>query len=325
LVHTGQHYDYFMSEVFFGDLGMPEPDRFLGTGGGSHAQQSAAIMSAIEPVLVERRPDWVVVVGDVNSTVAAALVAVKLGIAVAHVEAGLRSGDRSMPEEINRVVTDQISSLHFTPSEDADRNLMREGIARERIHFVGNVMIDSLVRILSMAAASGIMTQLDLKPGAYALCTFHRPGNVDTPRDLEEIMQALAVVGQRLPVVFPIHPRTRKALGELGTGGGGVHLIDPLGYSDFVSLMRSARLVITDSGGVQEETAFLNVPCLTVRPNTERPVTIARGTNRLVQGDRASIVAAVDRTLAEGRPEVAPLPLWDGFAARRIVDVFRAL
>lgn len=325
LIHTGQHYDYLMSKVFFEELGMAEPDYYLGAGGGSHAQQTAEIMRTIEPVLLECKPDWLVVVGDVNSTVAAALVAVKLGIQIAHVEAGLRSGDRTMPEEINRIVTGQLANLHFTHSPEAESNLVREGIDRTRIHFVGNVMIDSLAGILPKAAASGVLPRLNLTPGSYALCTFHRPLNVDRPEDLREITGALTAIGSRLPVVFPVHPRTRAALESAGIENDSVTLLDPLGYVDFVSLMQSARVVITDSGGVQEETTFLNVPCLTVRPNTERPVTITHGTNRLVKSDSASIVDAVERCLKEKRREGGPPPLWDGHAAKRIADVFRAL
>ena len=331
LVHTGQHYDYSMSEVFFEHLGMPQPDIHLGVGSGSHAQQTGRVMQAFELVLVERRPDWVVVVGDVNSTLACALTAAKLGVKVAHVEAGLRSFDRTMPEEVNRILTDQISDLLFTPSPEADENLRREGIRGERIRLVGNVMIDTLVALLPEAAKrwQSIRGRLGLRDGEpFVLVTLHRPSNVDEPGVLRELVVALAQVGRRTAVVFPVHPRTRERLGTLGIGEAqmpGVKLVEPLGYLDFLALQHHAAAVVTDSGGVQEETTYLGVPCLTVRPNTERPVTITHGTNRLVPSEAAVIVDEVveilDRPQGASR-RYAPPELWDGHAAERIVDVF---
>lgn len=325
-VHTGQHYDVNMSEVFFNDLGMPEPDYFLKVGSGSHAEQTAKIMLAFEAVILEWQPDWVVVFGDVNSTLACALVCSKLGIGVAHVEAGLRSGDRSMPEEINRLLTDQIADLLFTPSRDGDANLLKEGITPGKIHFVGNLMIDTLVRMLPTIQQRSIVTELGLPSGQYMLATLHRPVNVDQPQALLGIMCALTEICQRLPVVFPVHPRTRRQLGDLGFAENlpGLHLLEPLGYLDFLALMKSARLVLTDSGGVQEETTFLGVPCLTARPNTERPVTIEVGTNRLVESTPQAVLVAVDEALNGRSALPARLPdLWDGNAAHRVVQVFQ--
>lgn len=327
LVHTGQHYDYNMSQVFFGDLGLPDPDDFLGVGSGSHVQQTARIMQAFEPVLDRHRPDWVVVVGDVNSTLACALVAVKLGVKVVHVEAGLRSRDRSMPEEINRLLTDQLASLLFTPSADADDNLLREGIPAERICRVGNVMIDSLVRLLPQATERSTVSELGLEPGRFVLATLHRPVNVDDPKVLHEIVRALHDVAASWPVVFPVHPRTRKTLAtlDLGPDEPQLRLLDPLGYVDFLALLRAARLVVTDSGGVQEETTYLGIPCLTVRPNTERPITIDLGTNRLVAAWYEAITRAVEETSARPRGSRCIPPLWDGNAAERIADALAAL
>jgi UDP-N-acetylglucosamine 2-epimerase (non-hydrolysing) len=326
LVHTGQHYDDNMSGVFFGDLGLPQPDEFLGVGEGSHAQQTARIMQAFEPVLERHRPDWVIVVGDVNSTLACALVASKLGVKVAHVEAGLRSRDRFMPEEINRLLTDQLADLLFTPSPDADDNLLKEGIPEVRIRRVGNVMIDSLVRLLPLAALRPTVRDLSLEPGRFVLATLHRPANVDSPNVLREILRALLQVGDRWPVVFPVHPRTRKTLAalELLQDQSRLRLLEPLGYLDFLALMQAARLVVTDSGGVQEETTYLGVPCLTVRPNTERPVTVELGTNRLVPARCEAITRAVAETTARPRGPRRVPPLWDGAAAERIVDVLAA-
>jgi UDP-N-acetylglucosamine 2-epimerase (non-hydrolysing) len=327
LVHTGQHYDPKMSDVFFQDLGMPAPDAHLGAGSGSHAQQTAKIMVEVEPVILRENPDVVVVAGDVNSTVAVALVAAKLGVAVAHIEAGLRSWDWRMPEEVNRVLTDRISELLFTPSRDADENLAKEGIDPGRVHFVGNVMIDSLHAALPRARESHIHEQLGVRKGEYALATLHRPSNVDEPAALERLLSALAEVSGRLPVVFPIHPRTRArlvadpSLQARAEGARGLKLAEPIGYLDFLALTANARLVMTDSGGIQEETTALGVPCLTVRHNTERPVTVEVGTNTLVGTDPAQVVPAAVAVL-EGRGKKGRVPdLWDGRAAERIARI----
>jgi UDP-N-acetylglucosamine 2-epimerase (non-hydrolysing) len=320
LVHTGQHYDSKMSDVFFQDLGMPDPDVHLGVGSGSHAQQTAKVMVEIEPVLLREKPDVVVVAGDVNSTVAVALVAAKMGLAIAHVEAGLRSRDWSMPEEINRVLTDRLSDLLFTPSRDGDENLRQEGIEPSRVHFVGNVMIDSLKAALPRARESRIHDRLEVSRQGYALATLHRPANVDEPAALSRLLSALAEVAAQIPVVFPIHPRTRSRL-PAGFEAKGIKLVEPLGYLDFLALTADARLVMTDSGGIQEETTALGVPCLTLRENTERPVTVDVGTNQLVGTDPAKAVAAAREVLA-GRARQGSLPeLWDGRAAERVADV----
>ena len=327
-VHTGQHYDANMSRVFFDELGMPEPGYFLQVGSGSHAEQTARIMLAFEPVVQDWQPDWVSVVGDVNSTLACALVCSKQGIAVAHVEAGLRSRDRSMPEEINSLLTDQLADLLFTPSRDGDANLLQEGIAPQKIHFVGNVMIDTLVGMLPKVRQRQVAAGLGLQARNYILVTLHRPVNVDHPETLAEMMDALVKISQRLPVVFPVHPRTRKHLAELGFNEDqpGLRLLEPLGYLDFLSLMETARLVFTDSGGIQEETTFLGVPCLTARPNTERPITIEVGTNRLVESTPQAILAAIEQELSGKVQRQAAIPeYWDGAAARRIVQVFQNL
>jgi len=326
LVHTGQHYDEKMSKVFFEELGLPELDRYLGVGSGSHATQTAGVMIAFEEVLMEEQPDLVLVVGDVNSTVACSLDAVKLHIPVGHVEAGLRSRDRTMPEEINRLVTDAISDLLFTTCRDADENLLREGIPREKIFFVGNVMIDSLRKFEPMAEKSPILNTLDLEPKGYGLVTLHRPSNVDERASFEGIIQAFGEIQARLPLIFPIHPRTEKMLTELGLHTQvekmeHLRLIAPVGYLDFLKLEKDARLVLTDSGGIQEETTVLGVPCLTLRENTERPITVEVGTNQLVGMDRARIVrAAMDILDGGGRPGRIP-ERWDGRAAERIVEV----
>jgi UDP-N-acetylglucosamine 2-epimerase (non-hydrolysing) len=327
LVHTGQHYDVKMSDVFFQDLGMPAPDVHLGAGSGTHAQMTAKVMLAIEPVLEEKRPDVVLVAGDVNSTLAVALVARKLGFAVAHVEAGLRSRDWSMPEEVNRILTDRLSTLLFTPSQDGDENLKAEGIEPGRIHFVGNVMIDSLRAALPRARERGAIAAQGLEAKEYALATLHRPSNVDEPAALLRVLQALAEVSRRLPVLLPVHPRTRARIDKdpqllsLLAASPGLRLCEPLGYLDFLCLMDGARLVLTDSGGIQEETTALFVPCLTLRENTERPVTLTLGTNQLVGADPAQIVPAALAVL-DGPPRAGTLPpLWDGHAAGRIADV----
>lgn len=327
VLHTGQHYDQSMSDVFFDDLKLPKPDIYLGVGSASHAAQTAAVMEKFEPVVLKEKPDWVVVVGDVNSTLACALVCVKLGVKVAHVEAGLRSRDRTMPEEINRLLTDQIADLLFTPSLDADANLIREGIPAERIRFVGNVMIDSLYQQLEAAKLSTIRHDLGLSNEDYAVLTLHRPSNVDEPETFSRILDALEQISSRIPIVFPVHPRTRKKIDSLGLGKrieelAGLQLIDPLGYLDFLSLYSRARLVLTDSGGLQEETTVLSIPCLTLRENTERPITVESGTNTVVGTDPAKITSAAFAALAtESNGTARRIPeLWDGHTARRIVD-----
>ncbi len=328
LVHTGQHYDERMSAVFFRHLPLPQPDIYLGVGSGSHAQQTAKIMLAFEEIVVHERPDWVIVVGDVNSTVACALVCAKLGVKLAHVEAGLRSFDRTMPEEINRVITDQLSDLLFTPSPDADQNLQREGIAPERIHCVGNVMIDSLVAALPLTDSRSVMHELGLQSGGFGLVTLHRPANVDDPQAFAGIWQALTLIAADLPLVFPIHPRTRARLDTYGfdtSVPANVRLIPPQGYLDFLQLTRHAALVLTDSGGLQEETTFLGVPCLTLRPNTERPITVTHGTNTLVGTNPAAIVEHSRRVLAAPRPHQPIIPGWDGHVAERIVKVLKLI
>ncbi|HTL18592.1 MAG TPA: UDP-N-acetylglucosamine 2-epimerase (non-hydrolyzing), partial [Patescibacteria group bacterium] len=327
LVHTGQHYDYNMSKVFFEELEMPDPDEFLNVGSGSHAAQTAAVMVAFELVLAKHKPDWVFVVGDVNSTLACALVCAKLCVRVAHIEAGLRSGDRTMPEEINRLLTDQISDLLFTPSKDGNENLSREGIDANKIHFVGNVMIDTLARMLPKAQTRSILTQLGVKPGHHLLATLHRPSNVDDPVVLRGIFEAMLSIATAQPVIFPVHPRTRARLRDLGLDGlsSNLKLIEPLGYLDFLALMSTASLVITDSGGVQEETTFLGIRCLTVRPNTERPITITHGTNRLVGSRSEDLLEAVRASLGDIKPAAGRPELWDGKAADRIAEVMSEL
>jgi UDP-N-acetylglucosamine 2-epimerase (non-hydrolysing) len=329
LVHTGQHYDESMSRIFFVQLGLPEPDVNLGVGSGSHAAQVANVMVTFEQLVLSRRPDLVLVYGDVNSTVAAALVCAKLGIRVAHVEAGLRSSDRSMPEEINRLLTDQLSDVLFTSSVDGNENLVREGIPAGRIHFVGNVMIDTLVRLLPQANDlwKELSGRLRLDDLCYALVTLHRPSNVDNSDALRRIVDTLVSLSAHLPIVFPVHPRTRARLAGLGPTGGidGIRFLDPLGYLEFLSLQRHARMVITDSGGIQEETTYLGVPCITVRRNTERPVTVSVGTNYLVGEDMdllRSTFAAILRN--EGKRGAAPI-LWDGKAGERIAAAIRGL
>jgi UDP-N-acetylglucosamine 2-epimerase (non-hydrolysing) len=326
VVHTGQHYDAAMSDAFFRDLDLPQPEVYLGVGSGSHAAQTAAVMERFEPVVLQQKPDWVLVVGDVNSTLACALVCVKLGVKVAHVEAGLRSRDRTMPEEINRLLTDQIADLLFTPSADADENLRAEGIPEERIRLVGNVMIDSLVKQLPRAQQSTI--RRDLQLDEYAVLTLHRPSNVDEPETLRQILEAVEKIGDRLPVVFPVHPRTRKMIAESQLAdrflnAKALRLIEPLGYLDFLALYSGARLVLTDSGGIQEETSFLGIPCLTLRENTERPITVTMGTNRIVGTHPEKIMAAAFKALNENTNKAAAIPLWDGHAAERIVDALR--
>ncbi len=329
-VHTGQHYDATMSDAFFRDLGLPNPDHHLGVGSGSHAKQTARVMEAFEPVLLESRPDWVVVVGDVNSTLACALVTAKLrtehGCRIAHVEAGLRSNDWGMPEEVNRVLTDRVSDLLLTPSHDALPNLLREGIAAERVVFVGNVMIDSLLRLLGQAKDLRVPHRLGLEGKRYAVATLHRPSNVDDATQLGAILRALADVAVELPVVLPLHPRTRDRMRAFELDGhlAGVQLMDPLGYTEMLGLQADASLVLTDSGGMQEESTVLGVPCVTLRETTERPVTLTEGTNRMAPWPltSAGIVAAARAALASGRVAVgAKSPEgWDGRAGVRIVE-----
>ncbi len=326
VVHTGQHYDANMSDIFFRELEIPEPDVNLSVGSGSHAQQTARIMTAFESVVLERNPDLVMVYGDVNSTVAAALVCAKLQVPVAHVEAGLRANDRSMPEEINRLLTDQLSDLLFTPSEDADRNLQREGISAERIHLVGNVMIDTLVRLLPRAREN----KKNGFPAHYALVTLHRPSNVDDPEVLRRILSCMLSVSnnsgsnskeKQLAVVFPVHPRTRQRIAQFGIATDGLHLCDPLSYLDFLALQAGATVVLTDSGGIQEETTFLGVPCLTLRANTERPVTVEIGTNVLIGNDTDRLRTELTKILDGKQKKGAIPPLWDGHAGERIARI----
>ena len=317
LVHTGQHYDTNISDVFFAQLDIPAPDVNLGVGSGSHAQQTAEIMSRFEPIVLERKPDVVLVYGDVNSTVAAALVCAKLGVKIGHVEAGLRSGDWTMPEEINRVVTDRLADLLFTPSEDADLNLEQEGVPAKKICRIGNVMIDSLVRLLpstTQCASNGFRER-------FALVTLHRPSNVDDATTLKSTLEALLEINDNLSVVFPVHPRTRQRIAEFGLNAEKLHLLEPLPYIEFLALQRRAAVVITDSGGIQEETTFLGVPCLTLRNNTERPVTVTLGTNVVVGNDRERLSAELSRII-EGKAKKGSIPpLWDGYAAERIADI----
>lgn len=324
LVHTGQHYDAAMSDAFFRDLALPAPDINLEVGSGTHAEQTARIMLGLEPVLVAHRPDWVLVYGDVNSTAAASLVASKLAMRIAHVEAGLRSRDRSMPEEVNRIVTDQLADLCLTPSRDGDRNLLAEGIPPERIRLVGNVMVDTLLFLRDKARALGMPERMGVAGAPYAFVTLHRPSNVDDPERLDELLRALEDLGRRMPVIFAAHPRTRQRMTEFGSAlpNGPVQVTEPLGYLETVGLVEQATLVLTDSGGLQEETTVLGVPCLTARSNTERPVTVTEGTNRLVPSTREGIQAAIEEVLRareQGRFQPSRPEGWDGRAADRIV------
>ncbi len=320
IVHTGQHYDRLMSEVFLEELGVPAPDFMLEVGSGSHAAQTARTMERLEPVLAEEQPDLVMVPGDVNSTLAAALVAVKLGIPVAHIESGLRSFDMTMPEEVNRIVADRFSSLLFLHSPEAVTNLHAEGIPDERMHMVGNTMIDTLVALEERFRAAGAAAALGLEPGSYALVTLHRPALVDGPLLAETVAQ-LAALAQQLPVVFPVHPRTRKMMEGLEPDHPGLRLIEPLGYIDFLSLLADAGAVLTDSGGIQEETTYLGVPCFTLRDNTERPVTLTSGTNTLLGLDPAAIARIPVLLNERAGASPGPPPLWDGRASQRIADV----
>ena len=322
LVNTGQHYDDMMAQAFVRDLGLPTPDYDLGVGSASHAVQTARIMIEFEKVCLAERPDLVVVVGDVNSTVAASLVAAKLLIPVAHVEAGLRSRDRTMPEEINRIVTDRLSDLLLTPSSDGTENLLAEGVPGEKIHLVGNIMIDSLLRHLPLATLDRVRGSIPVEEDGYAVLTLHRPSNVDDIDVFRRILAAIETIAERLPVVFPVHPRTRQRMREFGLDAAlrNVTLTDPLGYIDFLSLTSHARLILTDSGGLQEESTALGIPCLTLRDNTERPITVTRGTNQIVGTDTSAILAGFGRALSPAGPALRP-ELWDGHTAERITRV----
>ena len=322
LLHTGQHYDTLMSDVFFSGLEIPNPDESLNVGSGSHAQQTASIMNRFEPVALSRQPDIVLVYGDVNSTVAAALVCAKLGIRVGHVESGLRSFDRSMPEEINRLVTDQLADVLFTPSTDGDENLAREGIAREKVFFVGNVMIDTLIRFLPKADEVYPKLKADLSLESYGLVTLHRPSNVDDESTFLPMLQALDSLSRKLPLIFPVHPRTQQKWSvQLAQCSPNLRPIEPLGYLEFLALQKNATMVITDSGGIQEETTYLGVPCLTLRENTERPITLTSGTNVLIGRDWDLLKYHFYEALKGGHKAKALPPLWDGKAAERIADI----
>jgi len=328
IVHTGQHYDLNMSDVFFKDFELPEPHIHLGVGSGSHAEQTGNVMIAYEKILMEEQPDLVVVVGDVNSTVAATLSAVKLGIKTAHLEAGLRSFDRTMPEEINRIVTDSIADYLWTPSADGDENLIKSGVGKEKITQVGNIMIDSLEMLRSKIEDLNISNNFGLNKGSYGLVTLHRPSNVDNQAILEKLCTALSGISSKLPLIFPVHPRTSAQIKKHGLeiilkSTDKIHLTDPLGYKDFMNIVMGARLLITDSGGVQEETTYLGIPCLTLRSNTERPITVTQGTNRLCNQD--NIAKMVDAVLAGDFSKGNKPALWDGNTACRVADCIQKL
>lgn len=320
LVHTGQHYDKNMSDVFFQQLGLPQPDLNLEVGSASHAEQTATVMIRFEKVLLEHRPDWVMVYGDINSTVAAALTSAKLLIPVAHVEAGLRSFDRRMPEEINRLLTDQIASLLFTPSQDGNENLRREGIACDKIKLVGNVMIDTLIKFLPLTQEVSLANY----PNNYILVTLHRPSNVDDETTLQQIITTLKSISQRIPLIFPIHPRTRQRLVNMSINledAPQLHLTEPLSYLEFLALEQKARAVITDSGGIQEETTYLGVPCFTLRENTERPITLEIGSNKLIGFNYPRLEHEIEIILTGQAKAFSVPPLWDGHAAERIAEI----
>lgn len=328
IVHTGQHYDEKMSDLFFRDLGIPNPDINLGVGSGSHAVQTAEIMKKIEPVLLEIQPHFLLVVGDVNSTIACALVGAKLGLKIVHVEAGLRSFDRSMPEEVNRILTDAISDILFTTEPSGAINLLKEGVPQDKIHFVGNVMIDTLLKHLPSAEEkSVILEKLALKDNSggaqrYGVVTLHRPSNVDNPIILNSIIQTLNKISERLELIFPVHPRARQNMEKNGVNlSDSIRLIEPLGYLDFLKLLNNSCLVLTDSGGIQEETTILGIPCLTMRDNTERPVTVGQGSNRLVGNDSDVIFREACLSLQRKKSITTKPELWDGLAGRRIVQI----
>lgn len=326
LIHTGQHYDRNMSDAILEDLRVPKPDFHLGIGSGSHAEQTGTVMIAYEKICLEHRPDWIVVVGDVNPTAACAMVGAKLWIPVIHLEAGLRSGDRKMPEEINRLVTDAIADVLWTPSVDADENLAAEGVAPERIDLIGNIMIDSFVMLEDKIKASRARDELNLSAGDYALVTLHRPSNVDTEAALRPIVEALVAASAKLQIVFVAHPRTIKNIDSFGLRGlfdatAGITLTEPLPYIQFMNVVTGAKMVITDSGGLQEETTYLDIPCLTLRENTERPITITQGTNRLVRA--AELHKSINEVLDGNWPNGVCPPLWDGKTALRAVECLR--
>lgn len=342
LVHTGQHYDYEMSDVFFKDLGIPKPDIFLNIGSGNHGEQTGRVIIAFEQVLLKKKVDMVVVVGDVNSTIACALVAAKLHVPVAHVEAGLRSFDRAMPEEINRLLTDQLSDYLFTPSPDADKNLKREGIPPEKIFYVGDIMIDNLFFNLPKANKSDIFQKLGLMTDRtsikdYALLTLHRPANVDNKAALSQIFEALEIISREIPIIFPVHPRTSKMLSAFNldkkyglnltnvkhsiNSSKSINAINPLGYNDCLALMSKAKIVLTDSGGIQEETTVLGIPCLTLRDTTERPITLKEGTNVLVHNNTKKIISEANKILRKGKSKGKCPAMWDGKTAERVIDI----
>ena len=324
IVHTGQHYDRLMSAIFLAELGVPEPDHMLEVGSGTHAEQTARVMERLEPVLEDERPDLVLVPGDVNGTLAAALTAAKLLIDVGHIESGLRSFDRTMPEEINRIVADQLSEHLFLHSAEAEENLRNEGIADEKMHFVGNTMIDTLVALEGRIREADAAPKVGVEAGNYLLVTLHRPALVDGPL-LGDTLRELAALSSELPVVFPVHPRTRKNMESFDIDLAGVRLIDPIGYLDFLSLEADAAAVLTDSGGIQEETTYLGIPCFTLRDNTERPVTVSKGTNELLGLDPAAISRIPDAMRKRAGKPSEPPPLWDGKAAERLAEVVAGL